>query len=127
LLDSLLDCDWGLGELRSDMGAYGGGLTARYGAYIPDIDLPARVNLIKNYPNPFNSQTTISFALDSRQHIKLDVYNIMGQMAAPLVDEILQVGSYDIVWDAGRHASGIYLARLIRDNKPETIRMILLK
>ncbi|MHA1942610.1 MAG: right-handed parallel beta-helix repeat-containing protein, partial [Candidatus Hodarchaeales archaeon] len=57
ILDSLLDCSWGLGGARSDMGAYGGGDSVSVGIFGDLPSLPERFILLQNYPNPFNSET----------------------------------------------------------------------
>lgn len=55
--DSLLDCSWGLGGSRSDMGAYGGGESTTVGILDNLPQLPKQIILLQNYPNPFNAQT----------------------------------------------------------------------
>ncbi|MBI2173071.1 MAG: T9SS type A sorting domain-containing protein [Candidatus Aenigmarchaeota archaeon] len=82
-------------------------------------NIPQTTQLSPNFPNPFNSETTVSFAIGSGDegHVKLAVYNMLGQEVAVLVDEPLPAGNYTAKWDgrdgSGRRvASGIYLYRL---------------
>jgi predicted outer membrane repeat protein len=57
ILDSLLDCSWGLGGLRSDMGAYGGADSLITAILENQIPTPSRFMLMQNYPNPFIART----------------------------------------------------------------------
>jgi len=90
-------------------------------------DLPQRYELAQNYPNPFNPTTEISFDLAEASGVKLEVYNIMGQKVATLVDDYLEAGSHTAVWDASMSASGVYLYRLEAGLFMETRKMVLLK
>ncbi len=97
------------------------------GATVPD-----RFALSQNYPNPFNPATVINFSLPVAGETRLEVYNMLGQRVALLLDERLEAGTYDVTWqardDAGnRVASGIYLYRLTAGAFSETRKMILLK
>ncbi|MEE9441930.1 MAG: T9SS type A sorting domain-containing protein [candidate division Zixibacteria bacterium] len=70
----------------------------------------------QNYPNPFNPNTTFSFYLPEPCHVKLEIYNILGQKVKVLADEYFPVGRNNITWDsknsAGKEvASGVYFAR----------------
>jgi hypothetical protein len=76
------------------------------------ISLPHGHSLEQNYPNPFNPSTTIRFGLPSRSHVKLSVFNILGQLVATLVDGDIDAGYHEVNFD-GRHiASGVYFYRL---------------
>jgi len=98
----------------------------------PSASLPAAVRLSQNYPNPFNPSTTISFALDSRSKIRLEVFNLLGQQVRTLVDETLAAGEHSITFEGRNSAghplsSGVYLYRLITDHGTIARKMILLK
>ncbi len=88
--------------------------------------------LHKNYPNPFNPTTQISFSLTGEAHATLNVFNIAGQLVTTLVDRELPAGEHVVSWD-GRNsnnspvASGIYLYRLSTGDVSRSERMILLK
>lgn len=73
--------------------------------------LPRRFELSQNYPNPFNPTTSINFALPKTSKVILDVYDVMGQRIAKLVDRILPVGYHKSEWNANI-ATGIYFYRL---------------
>ena len=77
-----------------------------------DAVTPAAMILFQNYPNPFNPSTTIRFALDASQHVRLEVFTILGQRLAVLVDGVLHPGQYSVQVDGKRWASGMYICRL---------------
>lgn len=74
--------------------------------------LPQSFRLHQNYPNPFNPTTTIAFDLPEAAHVKLVVYNMMGQQVAMLKNEAMQPGYYHLNFDASRLASGVYIYRI---------------
>jgi len=127
LFDNLLDCSWGLGTERSDMGAYGGGdsTTTAIDDY-PGV-VPSRFAFPQNYPNPFNASTTISYSLPEQEDVRIDIYNILGRRVATLFDGEQQAGNHEIVWRADEYPSGVYFARLSAGTRSENIKMLLLK
>ncbi len=68
-------------------------------------DVPKSMELYGNYPNPFNPQTRIVFALPGTMEIKIRVYNLAGEEVKLLFDGRLDAGDHHVIWD-GRHASG---------------------
>jgi hypothetical protein len=124
--DSLLDCSWGLGTTSSDMGAYGGGsiLTAIDGS---EFGLPRCLVLAGNYPNPFNVSTSIRYNLPEASNLSIEIFNILGQQVATLMEGFEQAGEYTIIWNASDLPSGVYFARLETGKSIETIKMLLLK
>ncbi len=89
--------------------------------------LPASARLTDNYPNPFNPQTTIRFALTEAQPVRLSVYNMLGQQVAMLVEGTLEAGRHEARFDAGALPSGLYLARLSTPTGVQVRSMLLLK
>ncbi|HJY63078.1 MAG TPA: hypothetical protein VJ455_02900, partial [Ignavibacteria bacterium] len=63
ILDSIMNCNWGLGLIRSDMGAYGGKDSIVIGIKKLYTNVPEEYYLSQNYPNPFNPTTKIRFSL----------------------------------------------------------------
>jgi len=91
-----------------------------------------RLCLTHNYPNPFNSSTTIRFDLPASGPIKLAIFNLDGQLVRILTDGTLQAGTHRIGWNGldeqGKSvASGIYLYQLTNGLLTVTRRMLLLK
>ncbi len=89
--------------------------------------LPNEFALEQNYPNPFNPATTIEFSLPSSGQTKLEVFNILGQNVATLVDGIMTAGNHKVEFDASRQPSGIYFYRLEHERGSDTKKMILVK
>lgn len=70
--------------------------------------LPENYRLKPNYPNPFNPNTMITFALPERDHVTIHVYAVTGERVHTLVDEEFDAGVHTVEWSADRYASGIY-------------------
>lgn len=89
--------------------------------------------LEQNYPNPFNPSTTIRYSMPIQSRVKLIIYNSIGENIAELINSNQSAGSYEVSWDAGNVASGIYFysIRAIPVNGKEIFqsvsKMILLK
>jgi minor extracellular serine protease Vpr len=67
--------------------------------------------LDQNFPNPFNSTTTIRYALPEPSHVKITVFDVLGRTVAVLVDEGQGAGNQQLRWDA-TVSSGVYLYRI---------------
>lgn len=72
----------------------------------------ATFSRLQNYPNPFSRSTKISFTVESASVATLRVYNVIGQSVGVLVDRFLQVGTYDVSFDASDLPSGLYFYEL---------------
>ena len=94
-------------------------------------NIPSKFALSQNYPNPFNPSTNINFSIPVSGKYILQVYNILGEKVATLLNKNLSIGSYSVKFDAsstyGGLASGIYLYRLIGQNIVLSRKMVLLK
>src|SRR5690606_24568512 len=88
---------------------------------------PLSYNLKQNYPNPFNPSTEISFSIPETGFVNLTIYNLIGEKASVLVNEILPAGNYKTHFDATGFTSGIYIAKLTAGNFQQLIKMTLLK
>ncbi|MCH8568767.1 MAG: S8 family peptidase [Balneolales bacterium] len=94
---------------------------------VPETDLPTAVSLDQNYPNPFNPITQITYALPEATEVQLEVYNLMGQRVAILVNESQSAGHHTVQFDGQSLASGVYLYRLQAGNTVISRKMTLLK
>jgi hypothetical protein len=92
-----------------------------------DPVLPASFELAQNYPNPFNPTTTIGFSVATRRHVSLDVFNVLGQEVATLVNEERAPGHYAVTWDGSTMATGVYFYRLRAGEYTATRKMVLVK
>lgn len=86
-----------------------------------------KLTLHGNRPNPFNPTTRISFTLPNATHVRIDIFNLLGQKIETLVDKQMQAGKHAVVWNALHQASGVYFYRVQSDDFVETRRMILMK
>ena len=90
-------------------------------------DVPVSFSLAQNYPNPFNPSTTIQYTLPAPAHIKLMVYNLLGQEVAVLVDEPQASGVYEVIFAPQGFPSGHYIYRLEAGTYRKTKHMMLVK
>jgi len=88
---------------------------------------PTEFAFLQNYPNPFNPRTTIRFAIPRAGKVNLQVYNILGEQVAQLVNRELSAGEKTVTFDASNFPSGLYFYRIQVGNFVETKRMLLLK
>ena len=109
----LIDIDedeyWGFSP---DMGAFEYGMVATDEFKIENLKCK-----MKNYPNPFNSETRIVFYLQEADQVKVAVYNLKGQLVKVLVDNYLSAGNNSVVWEGKNEtgkfvSSGVYFIRL---------------
>ena len=112
---------------------HGGGLPAEVTVTLPGIvsseseELPAEVTLSANYPNPFNPETTIRYALPQAGQVRLVVYDLLGHEVAVLVDQSRPAGNHTVRFGADNLASGLYVYRLQAQDKTIVRTMILVK
>jgi len=90
-------------------------------------EIPKEFALEQNYPNPFNPTTAIKFQVPMSKFVTLKVYDVLGREVRTLVNENLQVGSYETMFDATGLASGMYLYRLQAGSFVEMKKLILLR
>jgi hypothetical protein len=100
--------------------------------YWDDIPAPTGLRLEQNYPNPVGRATDIRYSLPRACWAKLEIYNILGQKVATLVDEAQEAGYKSVRWDCtnqsgGRVASGLYFYRLKAGDSVQKKKMIVLR
>ena len=79
-------------------------------AHSPQV--PTEFTLAQNFPNPFNPSTTIIYTLPVDAHVTLEVYDVLGQRVAQLVEGNIVAGYHDAVFDASVFSSGMYFYRI---------------
>jgi hypothetical protein len=86
----------------------------------------------QNSPNPFNPSTKINYQVPSASQVTIEVFNVLGEKVATLVDEVKDAGYYNIVWN-GRNdnnapvASGMYIYSMQADKFSSVKKMMFLK
>jgi hypothetical protein len=119
-----------LKDLASDIKtAYDRDLYKRLRDYNEEPELTPISGLIlyQNYPNPFNAQTTIKYHLPFNRIVNLEIFNILGERVATLVNERQDSDFYTYIWDASNFPSGIYFASLKVAQYQLTRKLLLLK
>jgi hypothetical protein len=96
-------------------------------ANISEKLVPQQYSLEQNYPNPFNPTTILKYAIPNESHVRLQVFNILGEVAATLEDQVRSPGYYEIIFDAKHLASGIYFYRIQAGDFVLTKKLLLLK
>jgi hypothetical protein len=94
--------------------------------------VPLTTVLRPSYPNPFNPATTVTYDLAAATHVRLAVYNALGQEIKVLVDKEQPAGRYSVRWDGtdaqgATVGTGIYLFKLVTDNYVKSHKMIYLR
>ncbi|MFC1525327.1 FlgD immunoglobulin-like domain containing protein [Candidatus Latescibacterota bacterium] len=105
---------------------------ARWSQSLAGLFLPVEPALDPNYPNPFNPSTTIPFALPAAQHVRVEIYNMLGQRVRILMSGLVQPGFHSLVWngrDDGGHqvGAGLYVSLLETPDFRQTRKMMLVK
>jgi hypothetical protein len=88
-----------------------------------------KLMLPQNYPNPFNPVTTIKYTLHKKAHVRIEIYNSIGQRIESLIDKDQLPDKYSIQWDASINQlpSGVYFYQVTVDDEVHSRRMIYLK
>jgi len=94
---------------------------------VKDRLIPHDFKLEQNYPNPFNPTTTIRFGLDTKSHVRLEIFDVLGRKVKTLVNGTRPSGWYTLKFDGSHLASGIYFYRIIMGQKVKTRKMLLIK
>ena len=88
---------------------------------------PSEFWLGESYPNPFNPSTHIRYALPEKAHVRIDVYNMLGEQVAVLVDGEQEGGYHEVRLSGEGWASGVYLYRLQAGSFVATKKLLKLK
>ncbi len=84
-------------------------------------------HLTPNFPNPFNPVTRIHYTIPEAGHVRISIFNLLGQNVITLVDEVQQPGHHFATWDGSNFAAGLYFYRIEINQFVKTRKMILMK
>ncbi len=122
----------------------GAGILKVFASFIVGVketksDQPVVAKLEQNYPNPFNPNTNIGFSVPPGRDlasggqisdfglVTLNVFDVLGREVATLLSEVKQPGAYNVQWDAGNLASGVYVFRLEVGGFVQSRKLLILK
>jgi flagellar hook assembly protein FlgD len=103
-------------------------VSQRVSAVVPAADLALRPNV----PNPFSTETLVSFTLPQRTEVTLAVYDVAGRRVATIFSGEKDAGAHDVQWnglgDNGRLVSaGIYFCRIQAGKQSLTRKMLVIR
>jgi predicted outer membrane repeat protein len=120
------------GSMRNDMGTYGGPgvsdwVVTAIGDNIFAQHVPSGYYLSQNYPNPFNPSTRIKYAIPEQEHVRIEIYNTLGQKIRTLLNKALPAGYYTMDLNGQYLPSGIYFYRIEAGKFQQVRKMMLIK
>ena len=89
-------------------------------------EMPGKLTLLPNYPNPFNGYTKIQFYVEEKGHVLLDVFNIVGKRVDVIADGEAH-GLVNVGWHPGNLPSGTYIIRLQAHGLKSFIKAVYIK
>ncbi len=92
-----------------------------------ECGLPSTFTLHEPYPNPFNAAVSLSVSMAARSHLRVDVFNSLGQLVDRLFDDMAGAGELRLSWEADAFASGVYLIKATAAEATQTVKTVLLK
>ncbi len=92
-----------------------------------DAQQPGQLQLLPNYPNPFNPVTTLAFDLPRSGFVRLSLCDLLGREVTTLVSGHLAAGRHTIRWDGNGWAGGVYFCRLEADGQVQSRKLLLVK
>jgi photosystem II stability/assembly factor-like uncharacterized protein len=94
---------------------------------LPPAGIPSTYGLEQNYPNPFNPSTTITYQLPVRTHVRLGIFNVLGQEVMALQNGEYAAGPHVVRFDASGLSSGVYFYRLDAGTFTQTRKCVLVR
>jgi len=92
-----------------------------------DSVVPEITELIGNYPNPFNPETTIKFNIASDSNVKISIFNYKGELVQELVNKFQPAGKYSVKWNGSNATSGIYFYKMTAGKYTRIKRAVMVK
>lgn len=93
----------------------------------PKFSLVPQSIELKNWPNPFNPITKMSYSIPTASRVQLSIVNVIGQTVSVLRDEEHEAGTYDALWNGTGYPSGIYYGILATSHGKRVVKLCLIK
>ncbi len=91
------------------------------------LSLPTEFSLGRNYPNPFNSVTSIKYTIPVVSEVCLEIFDLRGRRIDILVNQKQEAGNYQVYWNAAAYPSGIYFYKIQAGAFQQVRKCLLLK
>ena len=98
-----------------------------YSAVVEVEIMPTQFELSQNYPNPFNPSTTIRFSLPKETQLKINIYNMLGELVETLAEGTYEAGYHKVTFNASSLPSGAYVYRIESSDFVQVRKMVLIK
>ena len=92
-----------------------------------NLPLAASFNLSDAFPNPFNPVTTMTLTMPLAGDIRVEVYNLLGQVVATLASGYMEASTYTLIWYASEASSGVYFVQADAEDFVTTQKLMLVK
>lgn len=89
--------------------------------------MPVSFGIRSAFPNQFNPATSVDFVLPGFGIAELNVYSISGQLVLTLFAGTMNAGSHQVIWNATRHSSGVYLVVLESEGRKDSRKVVFMK
>jgi hypothetical protein len=93
----------------------------------PPDNIPEQYILSQNYPNPFNPTTKMNVQMPETAHLRLVVYNVIGEIVSVIADGVYQAGTHEFVFNSNGLSSGMYIYRIESEKFSDSKKMIIMK
>jgi len=89
--------------------------------------IPEEISFGSAYPNPFNPVTMVSMSIPAEMEVHVAIHDMLGREIAELANGVYSTGNYNLQWDAGNQASGIYFVKMIAGGQAHIQKLMLVK
>jgi hypothetical protein len=94
---------------------------------VRNIPSNRELEVFSNFPNPFNTSTTINYSIPARDHVSLKIFDDLGREVSELINEVQSPGNHQVIFNASHLETGIYYYRIITGDIMQAEKMLLLK
>jgi len=114
-------------NLEGDIPAWGINQLYLVSSLTEAMSLPKSFSLDSAYPNPFNPVTMVSMSIPVEMEVHVTIHDILGREITELANGVYSTGNYELHWDAGNQASGIYFVKMSAGGQTNIQKLMLIK